>query len=137
MSCSGPAPQGSREARGSSGSRDSSPDNMALERSMESLEMVHSGSSEDCLLESSPVESAEHLEDGSEKAVSILEGRGPVVDGSKASGEPMEPEEDGQDGDKKEVKRKKRRISSRRERKISLSSSDKVVREIAGVQVTN
>ena len=129
MSCTGPAPE-QQESRSSSGeSRDTSPE-MALQRSMESLEMVNSGSSEECLLEGSPIESAEHLEDGSEKAVS-LEGR--EEEESKAAMEP-----DAQDGPKKEqAKGKKRRISSRRERKISLTSSDKVVCKIAGVQVTN
>lgn len=109
----------------SGGSGGSSPDmtKRILEHSLESLTV--SDSSEEGIMILPRGDSAEQLlacqdEPGSETAVGE----------NKAT---REAEDVGED--QKSAKPKKRRISSRRERKIGLSSTDRVVREIAGVQV--
>ncbi len=132
---------------GAGSSRGSSPDGTVeiLEHSMESL--IISDSSEEGILTEEGQEGLTlrlDLEVGAEQleveveAVNILalaedeEGRQFEDD----SGEILLKGE-AQEERKKLTKSKKRRISSRRERKISLSSSDKVVCKIAGVEVGN
>ena len=123
-----PAPRTSSREADSGGSRSSSPD-MALctlEHSMESL--INSDSSEECVLEGSPVEDLEGTPNGNDEVIVQVVNE----EESKASDEAFEDTQE----EKGTGKRRKRRISSRRERKISLTSSDKVVSKVAGVQVS-
>lgn len=129
-------------SRDGGSSRGSSPEEIVeiLEHSMESL--IVSDSSEDCILteEVTPgltlrldVEDADSEQLGN-VSVNILGEEDEEPPQFEENGEAPSKEEVQEEG-KPDTKRKKRRISSRRERKISLTSSDRVVRKIAGVEV--
>lgn len=130
-------PAATELARDENSSRSSSPDVSRsaeiLEHSMESL--IISDSSEGCISTENLTQNLE-LEVVPDESVTETGRMNAGEDsGGKVSEETLE--EQAQEEDKAAAKRKKRRISSRRPRKISLTSSDKVVCKIAGVQVTS
>ncbi len=91
-----------------------------LEHSMESLIISDSGEEQ----ENSPTQLDEE-----EDMVDI------AFDGRSRTGPPVSGESS-QGGEGDSAKGKKRRISQRRARKISLTSSDRVVSKVAGVEVS-
>ena len=112
---------------GDGSSRGTTPDDVVriLDHSMESL--ILSDSSEEGITsrDDLTVGLDGEVEDGA--AINIL--------GGDEGAEDTEDKEESR-GEGKEANKKKRRISSKRARKISLTSSDRVVCKIAGVEVS-
>ena len=105
-----------------------------LEQSMESL-IISSDSGEDSMLVDSATRQG--LLDAGAEELEFTSGVN-TEESAPAPTRGPEPAEQQQDEQTKQDagKKKKRRLSSRRTRTVKLSESDKVVCEIAGVQVT-
>jgi hypothetical protein len=128
----------SRSSSGSPGANERSTNSVEiLEHSMESL-VVSDSSEEGILMGEIPGGTegvvAEQLEGGG--SFSGDDSNEVIIAANEAEVANSDRKAELQDGEGSKVKRKKRRISSRRTRTVKLSESDRVICEIAGVQVT-